>query len=258
MNNNTVPAVEKTIAFLEYLARIPRGKGITQNEFRKELDLSMSSAYRILQTLLEANWLKKREDGVYFPGNALFTILTQFRKHFPIREELQKILDEVTGKYHLACKISIREGAEQVTLLRSEPEGPVALTGKSFSRFPIIEGASGASLLAGSDLKELKILAVNCPWDIPEKREPEKILQSLNHLKKYGFICNKSSRWHISSYSLPLYAASRSNSTPEGALSFILPGLEELSQAKEKELIFILKETKSKCENIIQMQGDLK
>lgn len=257
MNNNTVPAVEKAIAFLEYLAEIPREKGITQNEMKKELDLSMSSAYRILQTLLEANWVKKREDGVYFPGNGLFTVLAKFRRHFPIREELQKILDDVACSRHLACKISIREGTEQITILRSEPEGPVALTGKSFSRFPVIEGASGASLLAGSTPGELQSLAANCPWDIPEKREPEKVLLALEHLRRSGCIKNKSMRWHITSYSLPLYAEGEP-SVPEGALSFILPGTGDLPEEEEKKLLVLLKETKEKCENKIHTKGDLR
>ena len=257
MNNNTVPAVEKTIALLEFLAEIPKEKGITQNEIKKELDLSMSSAYRILQTLLEANWLKKREDGVYFPGNGLFTVLAKFRKHFPIREELQELLDEVAFSHHIACKISIREGAEQITILRSEPDGPVALTGKSFSRFPVIEGASGASLLVGSSLSELQSLAANCPWDIPEKREPERVLLSLAHFARNGYIRNISMRWHITSYSLPLYA-SANDPQPEGAHSFILPGAQELPEEEEKRLVELLKDTREKCENIIHTKGDLK
>ena len=47
--NNKIPAVEKTIALLELLAKLP--EGATQAELKKELGISMSTAYRILQTL---------------------------------------------------------------------------------------------------------------------------------------------------------------------------------------------------------------
>ena len=44
--NNMIPAVEHTIAVLEYMSSTD--SGVTQSEIRQKLQISMSSAYRIL------------------------------------------------------------------------------------------------------------------------------------------------------------------------------------------------------------------
>jgi len=47
--NNTIPAVERAMALLDYLSA--QEGGATQAQLQKALGLSMSSTYRILQTL---------------------------------------------------------------------------------------------------------------------------------------------------------------------------------------------------------------
>ena len=60
--NNTIPAAEHTIAVLEYLSST--ASGATQSEICKKLQISMSSTYRILQTLLKHRWARKDEPDV--------------------------------------------------------------------------------------------------------------------------------------------------------------------------------------------------
>ena len=71
--NNTIPAVEHTIAVLEYMSSTD--SGVTQSEIRQKLQISMSSAYRILQTLLKHRWVRKDDAGrlaVYGATKAAF------------------------------------------------------------------------------------------------------------------------------------------------------------------------------------------
>ena len=124
--NNKIPAVEKTIALLELLAKLP--EGATQAELKKELGISMSTAYRILQTLLKHKWIRKNADTKYSLDNGLLPLLYPFRNSMELLEHAQKVIDRVSAENEMACKLSIRRGTEQVTIMRAEPEGPFALT----------------------------------------------------------------------------------------------------------------------------------
>ena len=55
---NTIPAVEKAVAVLDILGA--RENGATQAELVELLRITPSTCYRILQTLLEAGWIRKR------------------------------------------------------------------------------------------------------------------------------------------------------------------------------------------------------
>lgn len=67
--NNTMPAEEKTVLLMGLLAK--RSEGASQAELKKELGISMSTAYWILQTLLEDKWVKKNSRRLYTPDNGL-------------------------------------------------------------------------------------------------------------------------------------------------------------------------------------------
>lgn len=108
--NNKIPAVEKTIALLELLAKLP--EGATQAELKKELGISMSTAYRILQTLLKHKWIRKNADTKYSLDNGLLPLLYPFRNSMELLEHAQKVIDRVSAENEMACKLSIRRGTE--------------------------------------------------------------------------------------------------------------------------------------------------
>ena len=65
-------------------------------------------------------------------------------KRFEVLLPMMKSLSKKSG---LSCKLSVRQGMDQVTVLRSESPRPMAVTGKVGIHFPIIEGSVGATLL---------------------------------------------------------------------------------------------------------------
>ena len=71
--NNKIPAVEKTITLMELLARYPGG--MAQSGLKRELGISMSTAYRILQTLLKHHWVRKNPDATYTLDHGLLPLL---------------------------------------------------------------------------------------------------------------------------------------------------------------------------------------
>lgn len=201
--NNKIPAVEKTIALLELLAKLP--SGATQAELKKELGISMSTAYRILQTLLKHKWVRKNADTKYSLDNGLLPLVYPFRNSIDLLEHAQKVLDKVAEENELACKLSIRRGAEQVTVMRAEPEGPFALTGQVGSSFPVIEGSVGAALLCDESDDEIMELIQDCRTDLAEKQDPELVLKAVNDVRRKGYAVNlRRNRWNIAAMSMPV------------------------------------------------------
>ena len=58
--NYKVPNLEKGIAILEYLSLCPRGE--TLQEIKSVLDISQTTAYRILSTLVRLDYLIYHDD----------------------------------------------------------------------------------------------------------------------------------------------------------------------------------------------------
>ena len=206
--NNIIPAVDRTLDLLEALTRFPRGA--TQAELRQALGIPASTVYRILQTLLAHRWVSK-SGGVYRPGAGLLVLGELCRGQLDMLDHAQTVLDELASRYDIACKLSLRRGAEQVTVRRAEPEGPVALTGQVGSSFPVIEGSVGAALLCGESDDAIRELARNCPVDLPEKRGPELVLRAVREVREQGWTINlRPNRWHIAAMSMPVRETSGS------------------------------------------------
>ncbi len=202
--NNKIPAVEKTILLLELLSK--RDCGASQAEIQKSLNISMSTTYRILQTLLTHKWVGKNALGIYTLDNGLLPLLYPFQNRLDMLERAQGIIDDLAEKYEIACKISIRRGFEQVTLLRAEPHGPITLTGQIGSSFPLTEGSVGAALLVASTDEEIMEIAAQCDASIPENQTPELILSAVKNVKRLGYALNlRKNRWNITAMSMPIY-----------------------------------------------------
>ena len=199
--NNTIPAVDKTIQLLEMLS----GGAYSQSELSRTLEISMSSCYRILQTLLAHNWVEKNDSGVYTLSTGVLPLLKFFDRDLELLKKARAKVDEICLKHHIACKLSLRRGNEQVTDHRAEPAGPVALTGHSGSTFPLIEGSVGAALLGDDSDEQIAEAVRNCHAPIPEKEDPGLLAAAIDEVRRKGCVLNlRKNRWNIAAFSIPL------------------------------------------------------
>ncbi len=243
--NNNIPAVEKTIALLDYMAG--RQERVSQAQLKKELGISMSTTYRILQTLLDYNWVVKHSNGTYELGNGLLPLLCSFRGGMKMLENFQSVIDRTARNFDIACKISIRRGDEQVTLMRAEPDAPVVLTGKTGSHFPVIEGSVGAALLCDETAPIIDELIKHCQVDIPERNNPDILFDGIENIRTRGYALNRNNRWRISALSSPIHDRER---MVIAAITFVVPEL-EISSEKLNNLGGILMEAARECEKCL-------
>ena len=230
---NTIPAVDKTLHVLELLSTGALG----QTELAKRTGASTSTCYRILQTLLSRRWVIRDESGRY----ALSTVFFMMSKRSPLAmfEGLEPLMVEVSQKSGLACKISVRQGGEQVTILRVDSPLGVGFSFSVGARFPLIEGTVGAALLSKETDETLELLRQRCHSDIVEVREPGLLERRVATVRKDGYVLSeRETRWKINAISAPLHG--------EGGL--VVAALTLIGNAKDFEqehLPFICRELKT-------------
>ena len=241
--NNTIPAVEHTIAVLEYLSST--ASGVTQSEICKKLQISMSSTYRILQTLLKHHWARKDDSGRYELDHGILPLVHHCYRSMQIFEHAQDLMDDITQKLNVACKISLRRGEEQTTIMRSELPGPFSLTGQVGASFPVVEGSVGAALLYQEDNDTILELLSRCTVDIPEKSSPEQLIDSVQQVRENGIVFNlKKNRWNIAAASIPLHDRDR---RVVAALTLV-GNLEDFAGEKLQKITSAMKQAAIKCE----------
>ena len=146
-SDHTVPAVEKTVAVLTAIAGAEGGK--SHAELAGACSVSPSTCYRILQSLLKCGWIEKLPGGAFIPGAGFLPVAMDLTSFGGARwRSAPEILDRLSEKTGLSCKLSIRRGAEQVVAARSEAPGPFSISGRKGAAFPVVEGSVGAALLA--------------------------------------------------------------------------------------------------------------
>ncbi|MBN2711089.1 MAG: IclR family transcriptional regulator [Planctomycetes bacterium] len=202
-SENTIPSLEKAVALLEYLGRSENGA--TQQELARELKITPSTCYRIIQTLNQKDWVRRQPNNTYTISGGILMAAMKLVNRVARFESAQPVLERLSAQTGLSCKLSIRQGEDQVTVLRAESPRPMSISGKVGARFPIIEGSVGAALLSYDEREDILSLAENCREDIIEKTEPQIILDMADEVKAKGYCINSlQNRWRITAMSGPV------------------------------------------------------
>lgn len=203
MNENTVPAVEKTIRLLDYLASLQNGA--TQSELAQILDISGATCYRIIQSLLKYGWLKKNGNRLEL-AQGLLPLARRILQTQEWQEQIKPFLVQLAEKLRLSVKLSVRHGSsEYMTALRVESPQPMSVSGRQGAIFPLIEGSVGAALLIRLTAKEVQKLIDAAPKELLEKSEPALLHDRIAECREKGYcLSNGRNRWGIEVISAPL------------------------------------------------------
>lgn len=204
--NHTIPAVEKTVAIVTRLGE--RVDGMTQAELAAELDVTPSSCYRILQTLLAAAWVRKDGGNRYLLAPALLRLTRRLQDPLLRFRPLQAVLDELAQASGLSCKLSIREGDRQRALLRAESPRPLAVSGRIGLVFPLAEGSVGAALLAQASPEEAARFGRACGEELGAPEAEALLRDGIAAIRRSGSCFNRGqNRWKIDALSAPVTEA---------------------------------------------------
>lgn len=247
MSKNTIPAVEKALQLIECLgnSNVP----LSRTELAQHLNITPSTCYRILQTLLEYDWICRDDTTRFRLGGGLLPVLHSLHDVTLRYRKLQRILDRLAKETGLSSKFSIRRGMNQVTVLRGDPRTNVHVSGKVGGEFPIIEGSVGTVLLSQDSPEDLAEMMLKCQEDIPESTDSKLLMKRILFFRKNGYVVCDNNRWNVHAMSAAVYESGELT----GALT-LLGWEEDFHSSREKNLSQTLIKYASECTELLMQQ----
>jgi len=245
-SSHIVPSVARALKLMEYLGRSEQGS--TQQELAAVLGITPSTCYRILQTLRNQDWVRQPPGGRYVMSGGILRAAMRITDRITRFSMAQPMLDRLARTTELSCKISIRQGDEQITVVRAESPRPMSVSGRVGARFPVVEGSVGAALLSGESDEDLRALADSCPEKIEESLHPERILERTAVVRREGYcLVDSRKRWHTLALSAPV----RNREGAVEAAVTLLGFQEDFSTDRMPRLIQSLCKTAAECSPMV-------
>jgi DNA-binding IclR family transcriptional regulator len=99
-------------------------------------------------------------------------------------------LARLVARTGFSAKVSLRQGGDQVTIARQEAPAPMSVVGRIGSRYPVVEGASGAALLSEVDEAELEVVISAAPADAWKWQSPDDLRRRIAACRAEGLCDN--------------------------------------------------------------------
>ena len=179
-----IPVLRKAVQVLEAIA----GERCepTAAVLARSLSIAPATCYRILQTLAHAGWVHLGAEGRCELGLGLLPLLQRLQRHELLGQPVQTALLELTAATGVASKLSAREGAEAVTLLRVASSEPMALAVQPGARFHLSLGASGAVLLSALPDAAIKQMLAESPPECWQWQKPAAVWKRIREVRRHG------------------------------------------------------------------------
>ncbi|MDD1784302.1 IclR family transcriptional regulator [Enterovibrio sp. ZSDZ35] len=168
---------------------------LSTNDFAERLGVSQSSIYRIVQTLLDKNYLRKVARNAYTLGPQVvsrgFSFLAGQELVDVAAPHLMKLRDETS----ISCHLAVRDGLETLYIYRAQASQRLSVNIPLGTRLPCHTNAMGRILLQQLSDIELSAVYQSIQFDVYPKPHPQ-TLPELKHQitteRKQGFAFNRS------------------------------------------------------------------
>jgi len=154
-----VPAVDKSIAILELLARSKKPMGVS--EISKALGLNKSTVFNIVYTLNDGRILEKRADGKFQFGTRLYILGRAAGRASELIATVHPYLEEINQKTKLSAFLGLRMGLRAVIIDKADSASNIKIHSEVGMRMPLLSGAAGRVLLAQLNDDELDDILAN-------------------------------------------------------------------------------------------------
>ncbi|MFK7693169.1 IclR family transcriptional regulator [Paenibacillus sp. HJGM_3] len=118
----TVPALEKTIAILDYLAK---NGGLNLSDLSSELKLPKTSVFSILQTLEAHNFIRRDKKGGFQLGLALYSLGMSALRNLNIKETFVSHLEQLKNETRFTVHLAAYDHGETVCIEKIEGPGTI-------------------------------------------------------------------------------------------------------------------------------------
>lgn len=192
-NKEYIPILGKTIRLMEVVADGSANGSMAK--LAKSLNIAQTSCFRIVKTLVAADWIRPRPDGGYELSFGLLPLLEPLVSYEQLIESVRRPLVEMADVIGLTAKLSVRQGHEAVTIFRAESPRPIAVSGKVGARSPVVDGSSGAVLLSDLDETEIARIFRRMPSNSQIPVSPEILHERMAEFRETG-VCSDFGGFH--------------------------------------------------------------
>ncbi len=202
-SSQTIPALHKAVSIIEYLA--DRHDAVPVKELSYTLNIPPASCYRMVNTLLEHNWICEEPSGGLRIAFGLAHVARTYSELETRLRDFEPTLRGLSEQLQMSVKVSLREGHFATTALRAEPSLPNAITSPIGSRIHLAIGSAAAALLAQMPDYEIKAVLGSAPEDTWERQQPDDVWRRILDCREQG-ACFELGQYHSSIFacSVPL------------------------------------------------------
>ena len=185
---NRVPAVEKAIRIMQYIAG--DGAGLTTKVIASQVEASTSTCYRILKTLEVAGWISQDELGGFHLGNGLLPMVDALSGQQRIVQIARPVLEQIAREWKLTVKLAAAQGNDQVTIAVGSPEVPMGILAPVGIPYPVVEAVTGAALLSHLSDEKLERLIERTPPAHWKRHKPGDLRERVKQCRERGWCQN--------------------------------------------------------------------
>jgi IclR family KDG regulon transcriptional repressor len=155
-----VPAVDKTFAILELMAKTKEPLGIS--EITRALDFNKSTVFNMIHTLTDLEILKQAPDNKFELGIKFYLLSRASRNGSEIISTIHPYLEIINQKTNLSVFLGIRSGLYAVIVDKVDAAFDIKISSEIGMRLPLLAGAGGKAMLCQMSDDEIdRILSKN-------------------------------------------------------------------------------------------------
>lgn len=239
---------KRTVEILELIASIERE--LTLSEIAKALQMPKTSAFDILETLVQMNMLYTKENGVktYKIGVKAYAIGSNYSKTSLLLNAAEPIIKELAKATELTILIAKETSGEIVFTLKQEPEKKIIATPNIGDRLLLHTTSIGKSILAFSHKQDRLLEQINFSAQTDKSiTSKADLLRAVEKIKEQGYaISNRENESHTFSIGAPIFDHRGYVTAAIGTL-----GLYEASYDPGKDIALV----KDAADRISRLQG---
>jgi IclR family KDG regulon transcriptional repressor len=182
-------SVRRALDILELM--LQRGEPITVAQIVSELSIPKSTAYELVRTLSEGDYLAPSGRGSgLFLGRKLFELGMAYRGHVDLLKDGARIAEQLRDETGETIQLSVLDGNLMMVLLKEEGVRPVRIISQVGSRVPVNWAAAGRLLVSDLDDKALADLLGDTVRPSPTGRaatDVKKLIAQIRKFRRQGY-----------------------------------------------------------------------
>jgi DNA-binding IclR family transcriptional regulator len=181
-------SVQRAIDILGLL--LSRDRPVAVSDIVSTLGIPKSSAYELVRTLTENNYLERETSSAYRLGRKLLELGTAYHSQVDLLKEGARIIEELCHETGETTQLSVLEDGSMLVLLKEESSQPIRIISRVGSRVPVNWAAAGRLLVSDLDdaaLREVLQRHIKPSPTGKAKMDVDGLIAQIRQFRKQGY-----------------------------------------------------------------------